>query len=85
MPARNPPPPGKAWTPDKVRERIKTSLIVNALTKHILKNKEMSRSQVAAALGLLKKTLPDLQSISVTGKDGEGPVQLELKGSDVHG
>lgn len=77
MPARNPPPEGKAWTPDKVRQRIKTALIINALQDHILKDKEMNKSQVTAALGLLKKTLPDLASIEATHSGpGGGPVMI---------
>lgn len=58
----------------KTREKIQTSQIINRLTKHILSNDEkglMSTSQVTAALGLIKKTLPDLQSTSLTGNDGK--------------
>lgn len=66
MAARKQPIAGRAWTPEKVRERIKTTLIVKALSNHILNGTEMSKSQVSAALGLLKKTLPDLQMVDAT-------------------
>ncbi len=77
MPARNLPPEGKAWTPEKVRQRIKTSMIINALSDHVLKGREMSKSQVSAALGLLKKTIPDLAAsqISHSGPGG-GPIVI---------
>ena len=81
MPARNPPAEGRAWTPDKVRARIKTALIINALQDHILKDKEMNKSQVTAALGLLKKTLPDLQNIEASGPGG-GAIPIQISSTD---
>jgi hypothetical protein len=59
--------PDRAWTPDKVRERIKTALITNRLTDHVLGECEMAPTQVTAALGLLRKTLPDLTAIAHSG------------------
>ncbi len=56
------------WTPDIVRERIRTSMIVNRLTKHVLGKVEMKPSQVTAALGLLKKSIPDLSAIQHSGE-----------------
>ncbi len=67
MAARKAPPNGKQWTPDKVRERIKTALITNRLTDHILGQCDMAATQVTAALGLLRKTLPDLTAIAHSG------------------
>ena len=58
---------------DKTRAKIKTSQLINRLVNHVLekdKEKLMSQSQVSAALGLIKKTLPDLQSTELTGSDG---------------
>jgi hypothetical protein len=66
MPARKP-RLDRAWTPDKVRERIKTALITNRLTSHVLGECEMAATQVTAALGLLRKTLPDLTAIAHSG------------------
>lgn len=54
--------------PDKVRQRIRTSQLVVRLTKHILGKVEMSPTQVTAALGLLKKTLPDLSAVEHSGE-----------------
>jgi len=56
------PRPGKPWTPDKVRERIKVALILNRLQDHVHGRCEMSPTQVQAAQILLKKAIPDLQS-----------------------
>ena len=59
---------------DEIREKIRASQLVNRLTDHALgnleKNKSMDPSQVTAALGLLKKCVPDLSRSEVTGKDG---------------
>ena len=55
----------RPWTPDKVRERIRASMITNALVKHVLGKNEMSATQVTAALGLLRKCVPDLSSIDM--------------------
>lgn len=54
-----------------VRDRINTSKIANRLEKFIDGEVELSPAQVTAALGLLKKTLPDLASTAITGADGE--------------
>lgn len=77
MAARNSPTEGRAWTPEKVRARIKTSMILNALSDHVLKGREMNKTQVTAAIALLKKTLPDLSNVDMqlTGKDG-GPIVI---------
>ncbi len=61
MPARN-----RKGLSENTRERIKTSMIVNRLTDHILsKEGLLNASQVTAALGLIKKTLPDLQAMTL--------------------
>ena len=50
---------------EEVREKIKATLIVKKLEEHILENSEMTSSQVSAALGLLKKSIPDLTAITM--------------------
>ena len=45
----------------RTREKIKTSMLVNALVNHVLGKNEMSATQVRAAEILLRKTLPDMQ------------------------
>lgn len=66
---------------DDVRAKIQTSQIINRLTDHIDGKVELSASQVTAAMGLLKKTLPDLSSVELRGND-DNPVvhRIELVG-----
>lgn len=54
---------------DETRTKIQTSQLINRLTDHILGKlkKPLEASQVTAALGLLKKTLPDLSATNVSG------------------
>ncbi len=66
---------------DDVRLKIKTSQLVNRLEDHIFGRVDLSQSQVSAAMGLLKKTLPDLSSVEMTGKDG-GPIETKVDYSD---
>ena len=76
MPARN-----RKGLSENTRLRIQTTMIVKRLEQHIVSrpefdkktnswvNKElMTTSQVTAALGLIKKTLPDLASIEYKGE-----------------
>lgn len=61
-----------------VREKIQSALIVNRLEDHILNGLEMTKSQVSAALGLLKKCVPDLTTMTVAGDD-ENPLTMVHK------
>lgn len=51
-----------------VRERIQTTQLINRLTDHAFGRVEMSATQVAAALGVLKKSLPDLAAVEYSGE-----------------
>lgn len=51
-----------------VRSRIRAGGIVDRLEKHILGKIEMQPSQVTAALGLLKKVVPDLGHVEHSGE-----------------
>lgn len=51
--------PAKPRSKKDLRSTINVSAIIDALEQHILGNKKMTSTQVAAALALLKKTLPD--------------------------
>jgi hypothetical protein len=67
----------------RTREKIQTSQLVNRLNAFALDETEsvrMTSDQVRAALGLLRKTIPDLAVTSHTGPDG-GPV-LVITGVD---
>ena len=60
------------------RSKIQTSQLVNRLNSFALdqgNSIRMSSDQVRAALGLLKKTIPDLAVTAHTGPDG-GPVLI---------
>jgi hypothetical protein len=62
---------------DFTREKIQTSQLVNRLTQHAFGKNKMTSTQVTAALGLLKKSLPDLAAsqVEVSGPNGE-PVKF---------
>lgn len=45
---------------EETRAKIKTSQLINRLSNHVLGTVDLKPTQVAAALGLLKKTMPDL-------------------------
>lgn len=71
MPARKTKDLSQAW-----KQKIQTSMIINRLQDHIKGDVKMETSQVTAALGLLKKTAPDLSSVAL-GQDAEkGPIQV---------
>jgi exosome complex RNA-binding protein Rrp42 (RNase PH superfamily) len=58
-----------------VREKIRASQLVNRLEDHVLSEDgpKLDSSQVAAALGLLKKCVPDLsaQQVDIGNADGQ--------------
>ena len=47
---------------EMVREKIRASQLVNRLEDHILGETDMCNTQVTAALGLLRKVVPDLKA-----------------------
>jgi hypothetical protein len=63
---------------DEHRVKIQNSNILNALVEHVEGRRDMSASQVTAGIALLKKVLPDLQGIELSGKDG-GPIEIVSK------
>ncbi len=50
---------------DNTRAKIQAAQIINRLHGCVMGEIEMAPHQVTAALGLLKKTLPDLGAVSV--------------------
>lgn len=60
---------------EEARSKIQTTQLINRLQNHALGKVEMTDSQVRATAILLKKKLPDLQSVAHTGPGGEGPVE----------
>lgn len=63
--------------PQQWRDRIQASMLVNRLTDHVKGDVELSPSQVTAGLGLLKKAIPDLAALQVSGPDN-GPLQIQI-------
>jgi hypothetical protein len=49
---------------DDVREKIRTSQLVNRLENHALGKLELSATQIKAIEVLIRKTLPDLSSVT---------------------
>lgn len=55
----------------RTREKIQTSQLINRLNSFVNGEVKLEPAQVTAALGLLKKTLPDLQAVAHSGADGK--------------
>ena len=60
---------------DDVRAKIKVSQLLNRLEDHALGKIELSPTQVRAIEILIKKVLPDLQSVELSG-DEDNPVEV---------
>lgn len=65
------------WDP-RTRERIQTSMLINRLTDHVKGVVELTPAQVQSAQILLRKSLPDLAAITVSG-DSENPVETVIR------
>tara|TARA_R110000868_G_scaffold158656_2_gene386949 strand:- start:391 stop:714 length:324 start_codon:yes stop_codon:yes gene_type:complete len=74
----------------EARERIETANIIDRLNGYVLgkydpvsmggKIIDLSQNQVRAAIALLRKTVPDLANVEVSGKDGAAIVVEIVKG-----
>jgi hypothetical protein len=62
------------FDPAYIREKIRTTQLVKRLEDFAFGSVKMEPAQVTAALGVLKKTLPDLAA--QTDKDGNTPKTL---------
>jgi hypothetical protein len=62
---------------DEVRTKIQASQLINVLQNHALgtTESELSPSRLKAIEILLRKSVPDLQSVELTGAEG-GPVEV---------
>ena len=67
----------KPWD-DSVRLKIQTSMLVNRLTSYVNSEVSLEPAQVTAALGLLKKSLPDLASVEIGGNENK-PVKMTIE------
>src|SRR3984957_20251317 len=61
---------------DEHRTKIQNSRILRVLIDHVEGREEISQARVTAALGLLKKVLPDLQAVTIGG-DPANPLRHE--------
>lgn len=52
---------------EEVRAKIQAIKLLNRLQNHVLKDTDMSKTQVTAAIGLLKKCVPDLSNLELSG------------------
>jgi hypothetical protein len=64
-----------------VRDKIRATMIVNRLSDHVAGKVDMGATQVSAALGLLRKCVPDLQATELTGSEG-GPITYSWQDQD---
>lgn len=58
------------------REAIQTSMLIKRLDDYALGNVKMEPGQVTAALGLLRKSLPDLSAIEQTNINADNPSSM---------
>jgi hypothetical protein len=63
--------------PQEYRDKIRTSMLINRLENYANGEIKMEPAQVTAALGLLKKTLPDLQAVTLQGDDDK-PMRMTI-------
>jgi hypothetical protein len=68
----------RPWTPERVRERIRVTKLVQALELHALGKIEMSPSRIRAAEVVLKKALPDLTAVEHSGFIERPPTREEI-------
>lgn len=60
---------------DEHRVKIQNSNILSCLLKHVEGKQEMSATQVTAGIALLKKVMPDISSIEISGPD-DAPIEV---------
>ncbi len=63
---------------DEVRAKIQTSQLLNRLTNHAFGEIELTQTQIKAIEILLRKSIPDLAAIQLSG-DSDNPVELRFK------
>lgn len=62
---------------EETRAKIQTSQLLNRLNDHVFNDIDVSATQMKAIELLLRKTLPDLSAVVVSG-DPENPHKLEI-------
>lgn len=66
---------------DETRSKIQASQLINRLEAHVLSDLDLKPSQVNAALGLLKKVVPDLSSVDMHAEHDISDPLKELLGA----
>lgn len=66
---------------DEVRAKIQASQLINRLTNHAFGEVDLSPTQIKAIEILLRKSIPDLAAIELTG-DQDNPVAFHFKWSN---
>ena len=77
---------------DFTREKIRTTQLVNRLQNHALAKpnakgelpvgQRLQQTQLRAIEILLRKSLPDLSNVQVSGADGGLPIRIIVEGKD---
>lgn len=68
----------RTWTPEVVRQKIRTSMLINRLQNHVAGRLDMSKTQIQAAGILLRKTLPDMVAQQIERRPLEAMADDEL-------
>jgi hypothetical protein len=63
---------------DKTRDKIRTSQLLNRLNDHVFSDVEVSQTQMKAIEILLRKSLPDLSAVELSGND-DHPFKLVVE------
>lgn len=58
---------------DETRAKIRTTQLLNRLNGHVFKDTKVSSTQLKAIEILLRKSLPDLSAVTISG-DPENPI-----------
>ena len=64
---------------DEHRSKIANSQILNRLISHAVGDIELSATQAATGIALLKKVMPDLQSVEISGTGEDGAIGITFK------
>ena len=67
--------PGFKMT-EEHRDKIRNSNILSYLISHVEGQREMGATQVTAALGLIRKVLPDLSATTISGDEDGDPIKI---------
>jgi len=63
---------------DDVRKKIQSSQLINRLTDHAFGDVELQQSQIKAIEILLRKSLPDLSAVTISG-DENNPLRASIQ------